>query len=254
MNRTIFFLAFTICCVIAVFFLPAIPQDAAYHRFADNRTFFNIPNFYNVISNIPFIIIGFVGLIHFFKTETLTFATLARVTLFAGVMLIGFGSGYYHWQPSNFSLVWDRIPMAIVFMSFFSIVIGAYINPKWGRVILIPFIMLGIGSVLRWYASEQAGHGDLRLYVLVQFYPMLAIPLIVFLFPASRRMRLEMVTLIVLYAVAKLVAYKDQEIFQTLTISGHSLKHLFAAGAVLMMLQMTAPLRKSTLKFPSQQF
>jgi len=241
MSRTIFFLAFTICCVIAVSFVPAIPQDPAYHRFSDNRTFFNIPNFYNVISNIPFVIIGLVGLVHFFKTETLTFGTLAHVTLFAGVVLIGVGSGYYHWRPSNFSLVWDRIPMSIVFMSFFSIVIETYVSRKWGRLMLIPSVALGIGSVLFWYAGEASGHGDLRLYVLVQFYPMLSVPLIIFLFPASRRMRLEMVTLIALYAAAKLFEYKDQEIFQALTISGHSLKHLFAAGAVLMMLKMTTP-------------
>jgi len=244
MNRAIFFLTFTICCVIAVFTLPAVSQDPAYHQFADNRTFFNIPNFYNVISNIPFIIIGLFGLIHFFKTETMMFANLARVTLYTGVVLIGFGSGYYHLKPSNFSLVWDRVPMAIVFMSFFSIVIGTYVNPKWGRVMLIPSNALGIGSVLLWYVGERTGHGDLRLYILVQFYPMLAIPLIVFLFPASRGMRLEMATLIALYAVAKLVEYEDKEIFQALTISGHSLKHLFAAGAVLMMLKMTTALRK----------
>lgn len=238
MNRTIFFLAFTLCCIVAVFFLPAIPQDPAYHRFADNRTFFNIPNFYNVISNIPFIVIGFVGLIRFFKTDVLTFATLSRVILFVGVVMIGFGSGYYHWKPSNGSLVWDRIPMAIVFMSFFSIVIETYVNQKWGRLMLMPAVILGIGSVLYWYAGEQSGHGDLRLYVLVQFYPMLAIPLIVFLFPASRLMRLEMVTLIALSAVAKLFEHNDQEVFQALTVSGHSLKHVFAAGAVFVMLNM----------------
>ena len=34
--------------------LDPIPQDPDYHLFADGRTFFRIPNFYNVVSNIGF--------------------------------------------------------------------------------------------------------------------------------------------------------------------------------------------------------
>lgn len=238
MNRTLFFIAFTVCCVIAVFFIPPVPQDPAYHRFADSRIFFGIPNFYNVISNAPFIVIGLFGLRSFFKMHILSFATLSHVTLFMGVVLIGFGSGYYHWQPSNFSLLWDRIPMTIVFMSFFSIVVQTFVNVKWGQWMLIPSIMIGIGSVLLWYHGERAGHGDLRLYALIQFYPMIAIPLILFLFPASRFVRLEIAAVIALYVVAKIFERNDTDIFHALTISGHSLKHVFAAAAVLVILKM----------------
>jgi hypothetical protein len=38
--------------------LPPIVQDQNYHDFADQRTLFGIPHFWNVISNIPFIGIG----------------------------------------------------------------------------------------------------------------------------------------------------------------------------------------------------
>ena len=34
-------------------FLPPIPQDQAYHQFADHRTLLGIPNFWNVVSNVP---------------------------------------------------------------------------------------------------------------------------------------------------------------------------------------------------------
>src|SRR5690242_13090880 len=80
--------------------VPPIPQDQAYHAFADRRTIFGIPNFGNVISNVPFAGIGIIGL-------RLVHGAPARV-LFAGVLLTFFGSAYYHLAPSDARLVWDR--------------------------------------------------------------------------------------------------------------------------------------------------
>ena len=40
---------------------PAIPQPAEYHDFADQRGLAGIPHFWNVVSNLPFAIIGLVG-------------------------------------------------------------------------------------------------------------------------------------------------------------------------------------------------
>lgn len=236
--RLIVLITFTIGCVVAVFFLPPIPQDSAYHNFADTRAMFGIPNFYNVISNLPFLILGMIGLYSFFKDETLSFSSLSVFTLFIGVMLVGLGSSYYHWSPSNTTLLWDRIPMTIIFMSFFACVVSTYVNKQWGDLALIPFLVIGIGSVLLWYFSEQRGHGDLRLYLLIQFYPMLAIPLILFMFPAARLVRLEVITVIVIYGIAKFFEHEDQTVFNALTFSGHSIKHVFAAASVFVILQM----------------
>lgn len=49
---------------LAVFFLfvPPIPQNQAYHEFADTRAFGGIPNFCNVASNVPFGLFGIVDL------------------------------------------------------------------------------------------------------------------------------------------------------------------------------------------------
>jgi hypothetical protein len=35
--------------------------------------------------------------------------------------------------------------------------------------------MAGLGSVLWWHEGEVRGHGDLRPYALVQFYPLVAV-------------------------------------------------------------------------------
>ncbi len=44
------------------FFYAECPQAAGYHEFADTRIFLGIPNFLNVISNIPFLLVGILGL------------------------------------------------------------------------------------------------------------------------------------------------------------------------------------------------
>ena len=77
--------------------LPPIPQDQSYHNFADQRTLLGIPNFWNVVSNLPFAIVGAVGLWQFHRDP-------ATVVFFAGVFLTAFGSAYYHWAPSDGTL------------------------------------------------------------------------------------------------------------------------------------------------------
>ena len=85
-------------------------------------------------------------------------------------------------------------------------------------------------SVLWWRWS-----GDLRLYLLVQFVPLLCIPFVLALFPARYTHRRFMLYGIGLYGLAKAAEMADKGIF-TLTshvVSGHTLKHLLAAGAIL---------------------
>src|SRR5215469_14244357 len=45
-------------------FIPRIPQPQSYHSFADQRTILDIPNFWNVASNVPFAIVGWWGLLY----------------------------------------------------------------------------------------------------------------------------------------------------------------------------------------------
>ena len=55
----------TAASLAGLLLLPSIPQDQHYHQFADQRALLGIPNFWNVVSNIPFIAIGAVGLRRF---------------------------------------------------------------------------------------------------------------------------------------------------------------------------------------------
>ena len=90
---------------------------------------------------------------------------------FIAIACIAFGSAYYHWQPNNSSLVWDRVPITIAFMSLFSFALAETVSCRLGRMVLFPLLFTGILSVACWYWGEIHGSGDLRLYALVQFLP-----------------------------------------------------------------------------------
>jgi len=230
-------IGFTLTSILAVFFLQPISQDASYHGFVDNRSMWGIPNFLNVVSNLPFIIIGAAGVISLFKSDRNAGFKAANLLFFIGVILIGLGSGYYHLWPTNDTLLFDRLPMTIAFMSFLSVIIYHLINPRLGRILLFPLVAVGIASALYWYLGEKAGQGDLRFYGLVQFYPMLAIPLMVLLYPTPPSLKKNLLWVVIFYGSAKIFERFDEEIF-TLTniVSGHTLKHLAAAGAILKIL------------------
>jgi hypothetical protein len=163
-------LVFMLASLLGLLLLPPIVQNQNYHDFADQRTLFGIPHFWNVVSNIPFIGIGAVGLWQFGRSQ-------ATSLLFLGIFLTGFGSAYYHLEPSDQTLFWDRLPMAIGFMAILAIAIEERVDRRAGAILLWPLIAIGVFSLLLWRWT-----GDLRLYAWVQFFPCLALLLIFLLF------------------------------------------------------------------------
>jgi hypothetical protein len=225
--------------IISIFSLNPIAQDLAYHDFSDKRPWLNIANFGDVASNIPYIIVGILGLFFTFKNKNdqrkfqNSSEIIAFIVAFLGILLVGFGSAYYHLNPDNQTLVWDRVPMTIGFGAIFSIIISERINLKSG-LILLPFLLLvGLFSIYYWDLTEQAGNGDLRLYALVQFFPILAIPIIIAVFPAKYNGVRYLGEMVIWYVIAKLFEHFDSQIFELTNqiISGHTLKHLASAMA-----------------------
>ena len=207
----------------------SIEQKEEYHSFSDSLAIAGIPNFWNVISNIPFLIVGLFGIIRLKKMGRVNFQFL---TFFIGVSLVAVGSGYYHYNPNNDTLVWDRLPMTIAFTSLMSIVISEFIDYKKGKRLLLPFLLFGIISILYWVEL-----GDLRLYVLVQFYPIIAIPIILIFFKSEENSPKGFWYLIVAYVLAKLFEEYDFEIHNKLKLlSGHSLKHITASIGIYLLI------------------
>lgn len=231
----------TLLAVVAFFVLvPAIPQDPAYHQFADSRVVFGIPNFWNVVSNLPFLLVGWWGMSLVFRHGNAVCAAgleLAYLVFFAGIFLTAIGSSYYHLHPSSETLVWDRFPMTIGFAGLFSIILGEFVSPRIGRAMLIPLLITGALSVEYWAFTEGRGAGDLRPYVVFQFLPMLLIPLIIaFRKPVVGDPRFYWFMLL-FYLLAKAAEFLDAGIFRAGgMISGHSLKHVLAAIAAACLL------------------
>src|ERR1700752_3258786 len=107
----------------ALLLLPPIPQDPSYHRFADQRTILGIPNFWNVVSNLPFLAVGSAGLRRFRDDP-------ATVVFFLGLFLTGIGSSYYHWDPNDGPLFWDRLPMTLSFATLLALAVRERVNAR----------------------------------------------------------------------------------------------------------------------------
>jgi len=223
-----------IVTLVALLPLPPLLQDQSYHQFADQRELFGVPNFWNVASNLPFIAVGAIGLAQIRRDAT-TFV------LFAGIFLTGFGSSYYHLDPNDDTLFWDRLPMTLCFAAILAAVVEERVDAKAGAMLLRPLLAIGIFSLLLWRWTD-----DLRLYAWAQFFPFLALLLILSLFPAKYTGTPYWVGAAALYALAKLLEYYDHEVYSFGEIlSGHTLKHLAAAAAcfaILKLFQVRRPL------------
>ena len=243
----------TVAVIGVDFFLPRIPQPQSYHNFADQRSFLGIPNFGDVVSNVPFALFGLWGLAFWLRSNSEPNPNYfidrrerwPYLLVFAGVLLTAFGSAYYHLEPNNARLVWDRLPMTIAFMSLVAAMIAERINVRVGLWLLPILLLVGMSSVLQWYLSELRGAGDLRFYGSVQAYSILFL-FIALLLPPRYTRSADLAIVAGFYLLAKILEILDKPIFEFGNIvSGHPLKHLAAAGAgywILRMLQKRRPL------------
>ena len=239
-NSLIIMLVISFFAVVGVFLLGPIAQEVSYHDFADKHSYFNIPNFFDVISNVAFIVVGLSGLYHLFGRDCRVFQSNRPpyCLFFIAVIMVGFGSGYYHLWPDNTTLVWDRLPMTLAFMALFTFIIAEFISKEIALKLFLPFLLLGLVSVVYWAWSESEGIGDLRPYILVQFLPMLLIPVILLVFKSAYTNTEGYWYLLLAYFVAKLLEYFDKEVYEFLGfMSGHSLKHLVAAFGIYLLLR-----------------
>jgi hypothetical protein len=219
------FLGLMAASLAGLLLLPPIPQDQGYHHFADQRTLLGVPNFWNAVSNLPFIVVGAAGLRRFHRDP-------ATLVIFLGIFLTGFGSFYYHWSPSDSALFWDRLPITLCFMGILAVVVEERVSSRLGAVLLWPLLATGLISLLLWRWT-----GDLRLYGWVQFFPCLALPVLLLLFPPKYTGTFYWAIAATLYALAKLFEFQDRPVHENFILSGHTLKHLFAAAACFAVLR-----------------
>jgi hypothetical protein len=247
-------LAAVLAIVAGALLFPRIPQDPAYHNFADHRRILGIPNFFDVTSNLFFLLVGLAGMQFVHATSLGEWSPFSdpvnRWSYFIFFVAVGstaFGSGYYHLHPNNETLAWDRLPMAIGFLALLAAILCERTMPRntprhW--VFLLP--IAGAATVFYWQATERRGNGDLRPYAVAQFGTLVLILLVLILFRPRFTRGADFYVALALYGLAKALEAADRPIFSAGgLVSGHSLKHVAAAVStywIQRMLKLRAPL------------
>lgn len=222
---------------IALLFVGPMPQDQAYHDFADRRCGVGIPNVNDVLSNLPFTIVGLIGAVWTFRNAVAFRSAAERwaaFVFFVSVAFVGPGSGWYHLEPNNDTLLWDRIPIAAAAMALFAVVLAERFGPRVGGRLLAPLVVFGLATAIHWGITD-----DLRPYGFAQFFPVAGIILLLGLTRAPYTMASGYLGTIGFYALAKITEGTDRVIYDTFgAVSGHTLKHLFAAAGAWWILRM----------------
>jgi len=235
-------LGLVLLMVLAALLVPRFDQPADYNDWVDTRSVWGIPHFGDVVSNIGFLWVGALGLWSLARGRCRCDQpgeSLAWALVFAGVLLTGFGSSYYHWEPDNARLVWDRLPMVLGFMALLSALLIERVNARLGRILLPLLVVLGGASVFYWYWSYLQGAPDLRFYVLVQLGALSLVPALLWLYPPVYSRGTDYLVALGLYGLAMVAEALDAELMRWTGIaSGHNLKHLIAALAVYWLLRM----------------
>jgi hypothetical protein len=198
------------------------------HPFVDARCFFGIPNTWDTVSNAVFLLPGLLGFVALRRLPPLAPALRAGLgVFFAGLLLTAVGSSVYHWAPTGAALALDRAGMAVAFAGLLTVATADRLSPAgavWMLRASLPLALLAAalpalnGNVLPWFVVQ--GGGVLWVLVLALARP-----------AGSLGVRLGAV--VAWYALAKVLEGADAAVFAATGewVSGHTLKHLAAAGA-----------------------
>lgn len=236
-KQTGFLLVFTLAMLAAAMLSPAVPQPPDYHQFADQRHALGIDHFFDVVSNAAFLLAGISGLVIVLGGRTQFEHASERwpwVVFFVGMVLTAAGSTYYHLDPNNETLFWDRLPMTIAFMGLVSAQIVDRIDVRAGLLLLAPMLAVGIASVMYWIATERLGAGNVLPYALLQAYAVFVLLMMAVLKPSRYTRASDLYFIFGWYVLAKILESFDAQVLAyNHIVSGHTLKHLAAAAASL---------------------
>lgn len=210
---------------------PVLHASPHQHAFADQRTLWGIPCALDVLSNLPFALAGAWGLVLLGRVRpgVLDAATRATAGLFcAGLLLTAAASSWYHWQPDNAGLLWDRLGMAVAFAGMLGLAAAQRVSPRAGSATALVALAAGPLAVLWW-----AHTSNLLPWAVVQLGGMLLVLALACLPQRAGALALRLGAVIAWYGAAKLLELGDHAVFEATGqwVAGHSLKHLAAAAA-----------------------
>jgi hypothetical protein len=218
--------AVLVAAVVVALVAPAITRGPTFHLYADRRTWLGIPNAGDVLSNLPFVVVGIVGLLR----------TRGAAALFLSSTAVGIGSGAYHIAPCDLALVFDWAPIVLTLAFLAALVVGDRIDPRAGGIATLVFPAIALTSVAVWYIGGGTGTtangtaGDMRWYVVTQATLVLVVALVA-LAPATPTAPATLARGWILLGVAGFLAARglaaaDRALLDAIGVSGHSGKHL----------------------------
>lgn len=211
-----------------------LPQWQNYHDFADTRALGPIPRAGDVLTNLAILAAGLWGLSLRRRLTLRGDERPAYRLVVLGAILTAAGSAYYHWEPSNARLVWDRAPMAVLATGAVALVLADRVSPALGRAALWPVGLLAAASVALWGVTEALGRGDLWLYLLVRIGAGVGT---LGLLAACRSRHTAVMWVwaaVACDALETLAERHDWQLWRATggLLSGHNLKHLLAGGVI----------------------
>ena len=234
--------------IIGLWAQGPIAQWSDYHAFADTRSWLGLPNAANVLSNLPFAVVAWVGLRRLPASGLAVWARPPWWVFCVSLLFTAAGSALYHWAPNNTALVADRIPIAWACAALLCAFLAERADSRWaGGPALGAAMLLATAAVAWWWFTEQRGHGDLRPYLAVQFLPMLVVPVALCMRLPTRHAGAvpsgAWWAVLGWYALAKVMELADAWMLSTSQFtSGHTLKHVLAAlGAAWIVRAATRP-------------
>jgi hypothetical protein len=227
--------AFAVSPAIAVAAMSPVIKGPGFHTYADARYWLGIPNVGDVLSNLPFVIVGIMGLV---AARSVTAVPRRLVQLFfLAILGIGLGSGAYHVHPIDATLAFDWLPIVVALAWLTALVLSDRVDARAGRIAAVVLPALAIGSVLWWWLGGGTAGGDMRWYAMLQLLFVATVPVVLVLYPKGALSRGDLLLGVGCFVGARVLHANDAAILEATGVSGHTLKHLAAGVAAWFVLR-----------------
>ena len=227
----------TMAALAASLALPATALPAAYHAFADQRTWLGLPHVGDVLSNLAFALmaLGLASLLRRAQAAVQRPSALRGVwgwtaALVVGLMLTALGSSVYHWQPDDLGLLWDRLGMAGAFAAVLGLAVHERVSAR--AALAVAAGVACAAPLTAWWAWAMDNHTP---WAVMQVAGLLALLALSFRPARPGTLGVAWWAVVAGYALAKGCELADHRLWQASLelASGHSLKHVVAAMALL---------------------
>lgn len=236
-------LALAVLLAALALFGPVLPASVHQHGFADQRVLWGIPCALDVLSNLPFAAAGLWGLLWLRGVDRQAVDAVSRAgayLFFVGLVFTAVGSTLYHLRPDDAGLLWDRLGMVLPFAGLLGLAAAGRVSGRAGWAAMGAVLLAGPAAVLWW-----AHAGSLLPWAVVQMGGMFVVVVLALLPRRAGTLPVHLGAVIAMYGLAKLFEAADHAVFDATAqwVSGHSLKHLLAAGAAWPVLMAVGALR-----------